>query len=60
MEKADCGQWCEANRQPWQRLIGPHGLASQSEAQDEELSANERGHGAQPAENGDMSPSLPS
>ena len=60
VEKADCSQWSVANRQPWQRLIGPHGLNSQSKAQDEELSTNERGHRAQPAENGDMSPSLPS
>ena len=59
VEKADFNQWEGANRQRWQPLIGQHGLTGQSGARCGMSWTNSSRHRAQPAENGDMSPSLP-
>ena len=59
VEKADFNQWEGANRQRWQPPIGQHGLTGQSGARCGMSWTNSSRHRAQPAENGDMSPSLP-
>ena len=59
VEKADFNQWAGANRQRWQPPIGQHGLTGQSGARGGMSWTNSSRHRAQPAENGDMSPSLP-
>ena len=59
VEKADFNQWEGANRQRWQPPIGQHGLTGQSGARGGMSWTNSSRHRAQPAENGDMSPSLP-